>query len=65
MAGGYPMGLNPFLMQGNSSLLSQLLNQTSMHQGWAGALPGKTVSQLWMNDESKVQFKNKFIICII
>lgn len=53
MAGGYPMGLNPFLMQGNSSLLSQLLNQTTMHQGWAGALPGKTVSHLWMNDESK------------
>lgn len=54
LAGGYPMGLNPFLMQGNSSLLSQLLNQTTMHQGWAGGLPGKTVSQLWMNDESKM-----------
>ncbi|XP_063979125.1 protein strawberry notch isoform X2 [Diachasmimorpha longicaudata] len=34
------MGANPFL---------QLLNQSGLHQNWAAGLPGKAVSQLWMN----------------
>ncbi|XP_067015400.2 protein strawberry notch isoform X2 [Anabrus simplex] len=56
-----PMGLNPFLLPQNGAFLNQLLNQSginpmnAMHQGWAGGLSGKTVSQLWMNDEGKVR----------
>ena len=57
--------MNPFLlgqmgqMGQNGAILNHLLGQgginAAMHQGWAGGLSGKTVSQLWMNDESKVR----------
>lgn len=50
------MNMNPYLMQqngGSAALFSQLLGP-AMHQGWAGGLSGKTVSQLWMGDESKM-----------
>ncbi|PSN38080.1 Protein strawberry notch [Blattella germanica] len=50
--------MNPFLMSQNGALLNHLLGSggmnAAMHQGWAGGLSGKTVSQLWMNDESKL-----------
>ncbi|XP_046980901.1 protein strawberry notch isoform X1 [Schistocerca americana] len=51
------MPLNSFMMQPNGSLLTQMMQASgmnAMHQGWAGGLPGKMVSQLWMNDESKM-----------
>lgn len=56
MGGGFPnMGINPFLMQGNgSTLLSQLLNQSGLHPGWAGALANKAFPHMWMNEDSKV-----------
>lgn len=51
--------MNPFLMGGgsgipNGSMMSQLMGAAGLHQGWAGALSGKTVNQLWMKDENKV-----------
>jgi len=50
--------MNPFFLSQNGALLNQLLGQSgmnaAMHQGWAGGLSGKTVSQLWMNDETKL-----------
>ncbi|KAJ9587310.1 hypothetical protein L9F63_019166, partial [Diploptera punctata] len=39
--------MNPFFMGQNGAILSHLLGQS-------GGLSGKTVSQLWMNDESKI-----------
>jgi hypothetical protein len=58
MSLGHMAAMNPFLLGQNGALLNHLLGQsgmnTAMHQGWAGGLSGKTVSQLWMNDETKV-----------
>ncbi|GLH00308.1 Protein strawberry notch [Gryllus bimaculatus] len=53
---GFMQQMNPFLMQqngGSAALLHQLLGP-AMHQGWAGGLSGKTVSQLWMGEEAKM-----------
>jgi len=58
MSLGHLAAMNPFFLSQNGALLNQLLGQSgmnaAMHQGWAGGLSGKTVSQLWMNDETKV-----------
>jgi hypothetical protein len=58
MSLGHMAAMNPFLLGQNGALLTHLLGQSgmnaAMHQGWAGGLSGKTVSQLWMNDETKV-----------
>lgn len=50
------MPMNSFMMPHNGSLLNHLMQSgmNAMHQGWAGGLSGKMVSQLWMNDESKM-----------
>lgn len=60
MSLGHMAAMNPFFLSQNGAFLNQLLGQsgmnTAMHQGWAGGLSGKTVSQLWMNDETKVCF---------
>lgn len=57
MSLGHMAAMNPFLLGQNGALLNHLLSQSgmnaAMHQGWAGGLSGKTVSQLWMNDETK------------
>ena len=58
MSLGHLAAMNPFFLSQNGAFLNQLLGQSgmnaAMHQGWAGGLSGKTVSQLWMNDETKV-----------
>jgi hypothetical protein len=58
MSLGHMAAMNPFLLGQNGAFLNHLLGQSgmnaAMHQGWAGGLSGKTVSQLWMNDETKV-----------
>lgn len=59
------MPMNSFMMPHNGSLLNHLMQSgmNAMHQGWAGGLSGKMVSQLWMNDESKVINQN-FLVSI-
>nr|CAD7432398.1 unnamed protein product [Timema monikensis] len=66
MAMSSAMNMNPFLMGQNGALLNHMLSQSGgmnmgafngihpMYQGWAGNLSRKAVSQLWMNNEGKM-----------
>jgi hypothetical protein len=52
------LAMNPYLMGGGpvplpngASMMQQLMGAAGLHQGWAGALSGKTVNQLWMKED--------------
>ncbi|KAG8237954.1 hypothetical protein J437_LFUL016299 [Ladona fulva] len=47
--------MNPYLLANGAgnNMMSQLMNP-AFHQGWAGGLSGKTVNQLWMKEENKM-----------
>ncbi|XP_046385917.1 protein strawberry notch [Ischnura elegans] len=47
--------MNPYLLSNGAggNMMNQLMNP-AFHQGWAGGLSGKTVNQLWMKDENKL-----------
>nr|CAD7463383.1 unnamed protein product [Timema tahoe] len=52
------MDTNPLLMMQNGAVQNYMLNPSTVNmmaqQGWAGALPGKIMSQLWMTNKGKL-----------
>nr|CAD7429285.1 unnamed protein product [Timema monikensis] len=52
------MDTNPLLIMQNGAVQNYMLNPSTVNmmaqQGWAGALPGKIMSQLWMTNKDKL-----------